>query len=108
MRCDKLRSKDLPGLNEMPYICTAEITAGITAAALLNRAEIMGIDGVTNHHLAIRGHHCAVTGNAAVMYYLPALLISGIVTGLFTGMCTYYILKNKYVKRICAALAEDR
>ena len=51
---------------------------------------------------------CAVTGNAAVMYYLPALLISGIVTGLFTGMCTYYILKNKYVKRICAALAEDR
>lgn len=68
----------------------------------------VSVFGAAAHNVGQLAAACAVTGNAAVMYYLPALLISGIVTGLFTGMCTYYILKNKYVKRICAALAEDR
>lgn len=31
-----------------------------------------------------------VTQTAAVFWYLPALILSGLITGLFTGLCIYY------------------
>lgn len=35
-----------------------------------------------------------------VFYYLPPLIVSGIVTGIFTGLCAYYVLKNKQINKI--------
>ena len=32
---------------------------------------------------------------SAVFYYLPYLLIAGIVTGYFTGLCVWFLKKNK-------------
>jgi heptaprenyl diphosphate synthase len=34
----------------------------------------------------------AATSSAAVFAYLPALVASGLVTGLFTGLCAQYAL----------------
>lgn len=33
----------------------------------------------------------AVLGSAYVLYYLPFLLLSGIITGIFTGLCAGYL-----------------
>lgn len=38
-----------------------------------------------------------VTGTSSVLAYLPPLIISGIVTGIFTGLCAYYVLKNRHI-----------
>ena len=53
-------TQNLPGFDQMPDIGPAKITAGIAFAVFLDRPEIMGIDSIADHHLAIRGHHCAV------------------------------------------------
>lgn len=42
----------------------------------------------------------AVTRTSGVLLYLPALIISGIVTGIFTGLCAYYVLKNGHISKI--------
>ena len=41
-----------------------------------------------------------ITANSAVFLYMPLLIISGIITGIFTGLCAYYVLKNKHIKRL--------
>lgn len=35
-----------------------------------------------------------VAGVAAIWYYLPVLLLSALVTGLFTGLCAQLVLKR--------------
>lgn len=40
------------------------------------------------------------TGSTAVFVYFPPLVLSGIVTGIFTGLCAYYVLKNKHIVKI--------
>jgi uncharacterized membrane protein len=37
----------------------------------------------------------AFTGTGGVFLYLPYLAISACITGLFTGLCTYYV--NKFL-----------
>lgn len=34
-----------------------------------------------------------------VIYYMPFLLVSGIITGLFTGLCTYFLSKRIDIKK---------
>ena len=41
-----------------------------------------------------------VTGSAVVFMYLPVLTLSGITTGIFTGLCAYYVLKNKHINKM--------
>lgn len=36
----------------------------------------------------------AVTGTPAIAYYLLALLLSGIITGAFTGLCAQFTYKR--------------
>ncbi len=35
-----------------------------------------------------------VMGSAAVLYYLPILMVSGIITGLFTGLCAQIVINR--------------
>ena len=35
-----------------------------------------------------------VVGTASVFLYLPVLLVSGILTGLFTGLCAQYLYRH--------------
>lgn len=58
---------------------------------------ITSIFGALFHNI---GQLCAaffVTGTAGVFAYLPFLILSGTVTGLFTGLCAYYA--QKYLKK---------
>ena len=42
---------------------------------------------------------CLITKTLSILWYLPVLLISGILTGLFTGLCIWY-LNQHYGQRI--------
>ncbi|MDD3165691.1 MAG: Gx transporter family protein [Oscillospiraceae bacterium] len=51
--------------------------------------------------VAAMAHNCgqilaamALTGTPAIVVYLPVLLLSGMVTGLFTGLCAQFALKK--------------
>lgn len=41
-----------------------------------------------------------VMGTNGVLLYLPVLVVSGMVTGIFTGVCAYYVLKNGHISRL--------
>lgn len=38
-----------------------------------------------------------IMGTNGVFLYLPVLVVSGIMTGIFTGLCAYYVLKNRHI-----------
>ena len=65
--------------------------------ALLNRALgekliwFTSILGAIAHNTGQIIVAMAVLGSAYVLYYLPFLLLSGIITGLFTGLCAHYL-----------------
>ena len=38
-----------------------------------------------------------IMGTNGVFLYLLVLVVSGIMTGIFTGLCAYYVLKNRHI-----------
>ncbi len=58
---------------------------------------ITSIFGALFHNIGQLGAAYVVTGTAGVFAYLPFLILSGTVTGLFTGLCAHYA--QKYLKR---------
>lgn len=63
---------------------------------------ITSIFGALFHNLGQLLAAYFITGTAGVFTYLPFLILSGTVTGLFTGLCAHYAQKylKKYVPRI--------
>lgn len=70
--------------------------------ALLNRflsgrfLFITGIFGALAHNTGQLCAACLILGSPGVFYYLPFLIISGSITGLFTGLSAHY--SSKYLK----------
>ncbi len=54
---------------------------------------VCGVIGAVFHNIGQIAVCIAVYGTAAVVAYLPILLLSGIITGLFTGFAAQYLLK---------------
>lgn len=40
-----------------------------------------------------------ITGTVQIFWYIPPLLISGIITGVFTGLCAGFLLKREDIMR---------
>ncbi len=80
-----------------PSILLYSLTGGLGclgAELLLRRmAPIWAISivGAMTHNLVQTVVACWVTKTPMVFSYLPILLISGMVTGLFTGLCIYFL-----------------
>ncbi len=55
---------------------------------------ICSIIGAVFHNLGQMTVAVPVTGTFSVLVYLPALIASGIITGLFTGVCAQVILNH--------------
>ena len=36
----------------------------------------------------------------SVLYYLPVLILSGVITGVFTGLLSKYMITNKVINRL--------
>ena len=50
--------------------------------------------GALTHNTIQVGVAILFTKTSAILFYLPILWISGIITGLFTGFCIYYLQKK--------------
>ena len=61
---------------------------------------VTSVVGAVMHNFGQLIAAAAVMGSFLVFYSLPVLVLSGIVTGIFTGLCAYYVLKNKHINKI--------
>lgn len=81
----------------------------LLAMALINRLlrdrnlPITGIFGGLFHNLGQLLTALLITRTAGVFVYLPFLILGGILTGAFTGLCAFFALK--YLRRILPAAA---
>ncbi len=55
---------------------------------------VVSIFGAIGHNIGQILVAAVVVGTASVALYLPVLILSGIVTGLFTGLCAQYLYKH--------------
>ena len=62
-----------------------------------NQLWVAGVFGGIAHNLGQMAVAVAVTGTPALLMYLPVLLLCGIVTGAFTGLCAQ-LLRNRLTK----------
>ena len=50
--------------------------------------------GAMGHNLGQMAAAVLISRTSAILYYLPVLLVSGIVTGIFTGLCAQLVSKR--------------
>lgn len=55
---------------------------------------MVSVFGGIGHNIGQITAACFVYGSASVLYYLPVLLFSGIISGLLTGFCVYSLYKS--------------
>lgn len=58
----------------------------------VNQMWICSVLGSVAHVLGQMGAALVLTGTMAILYYLPVLIVSAILTGLFTGLCAQTVL----------------
>lgn len=73
------------------------ILATIAARRVLSRRQLWaaGCIGAVAHSCGQVFMAAAITGTAAVLYYLPAMVIVSLFTGLFTGLCAQLLVNWK-------------
>lgn len=55
---------------------------------------VLSVFGAIGHNLGQIAVAVVVAGTVSIVLYLPVLLISGIITGVFTGLCAQYLYKH--------------
>ena len=55
---------------------------------------VVSVFGAMAHVTAQVAVAALITKTPAVFWYLPLLLVSAVITGAFTGLCAYYVLKR--------------
>lgn len=55
---------------------------------------VISVFGAMAHSAAQVLVAALITQTPAVLWYLPLLLVSAVITGAFTGLCAYYVLKR--------------
>ena len=81
------------------YSLAGGCLAYLVMAALLyvipeRQLWVVSIFGAMAHNLGQLLVARFVAGTAAIWYYLPVLLLSALITGLFTGLCAQLVLKR--------------
>ena len=70
------------------------VMAALLCAIPERQLWVVSMFGAMAHNLGQMLVARFVAGVAAIWYYLPVLLLSALVTGLFTGLCAQLILKR--------------
>ena len=76
----------------------------LTAMAVCNKTGVFGIvatsaAGGIFHNIGQLAAAMLLSGTAQIYYYLPPLLLLGLICGLLTGVTAFYALKNKAIRR---------
>lgn len=89
----------ITGMTALGYSLAGGLLAFLVMAALLRviperQLWVVSMFGAMAHNLGQMLVARFVAGVAAIWYYLPVLLLSALVTGLFTGLCAQLVLKR--------------
>lgn len=61
---------------------------------------LISIIGAIGHNIGQLTIASIVVNNNGIFVYLPILLISGIITGIFTGFTVQFLINNIYIKKL--------
>ena len=86
-------------MTALGYSLAGGLLAFLVMAALLRviperQLWVVSMFGAMAHNLGQMLVARFVAGVAAIWYYLPVLLLSALITGLFTGLCAQLVLKR--------------
>ena len=86
----------------MARIILGSLFSGNLMSVLHDKIEekyifIVSILGACAHNIGQIIIAIFITKTLAIMMYLPWLLLSAMITGLFIGLCTQYLLKSKAI-----------
>ena len=75
-------------------LCAILVTVGLRRILKPNQLWVAGCLGAMAHNMGQMAAAVTVTGTPALLYYLPALIGVGLITGLFTGLCAQFLVKR--------------
>ncbi len=61
---------------------------------------MISVIGAVFHNIGQMLVAYVVVRNLSILVYLPILIISGIITGAFTGLCVQYLYRNKHIRKL--------
>ena len=73
-----------------------------------NRMWVVSVFGAIGHNIGQIVIACFIMGTFQIIWYLPILMISGIITGTFTGIAAQTALKHMRKTGIISKILEDK
>lgn len=73
-------------------ICCWLVMVGLRRLVTEKQLWVCSMFGAMAHNLGQMGAALLITRTPAVAAYLPVLLLSGLITGVFTGLCAQFLL----------------
>ena len=74
--------------------CAILVTIGLKRILTKNQLWVAGALGAVAHSIGQMAVAVAMTGTPGLLVYLPVMILCGIVTGLFTGLCAQFLVKR--------------
>ena len=74
--------------------CAILVTIGLKQILTKNQLWVAGALGAVAHSMGQMAVAVAMTGTPGLLVYLPVMILCGVVTGLFTGLCAQFLVKR--------------
>ena len=74
--------------------CAILVTIGLKRILTKNQLWVAGALGAVAHSIGQMAVAVAMTGTPGLLVYLPVMILCGIITGLFTGLCAQFLVKR--------------
>ena len=74
--------------------CAIVVTIGLRKVLTSKQLWVAGIMGAIAHSIGQMGMAMLVSGTAALLLYLPVMIVCSIITGLFTGLCAQFLVNR--------------
>ena len=74
--------------------CAILVTIGLKQILTKNQLWVAGALGAVAHSIGQMAVAVAMTGTPGLLVYLPVMILCGVITGLFTGLCAQFLVKR--------------
>ena len=74
--------------------CAILVTIGLKRILTKNQLWVAGALGAVAHSMGQMAVAVAMTGTPGLLVYLPVMILCGVITGLFTGLCAQFLVKR--------------
>ena len=74
--------------------CAILVTIGLKRILTKGQLWVAGALGAVAHAVGQMAMAIALTGTPGLIVYLPVLIITSVITGIFTGLCAQFLVKR--------------